>query len=328
MGPRVLRIVDIATELGAPRAQLLRCIGKDERTLSDVDVRVPLPRLIDLWEVAMRATQTASLPIRVAERADVMGYFDFGYGLYTARSATELVSRLIRFHDVIDTTGRWKCTVEPERTVFTWRRPGPRTLGMRVANEQSLATLVSIGRQIVGDEKVLEVWFAHPKPDAALDAHEAFFRCPLRFGAEADAVILAADFVSHIPLGSNDRLSAHFRDRLEERLQRVGEDKSVSASVLAVIAARLPDGIPDAAAVANELGMSQRTLRRRLSDEGARYEKLLNEVQKETALERLREGASVAVAAIAAGFDDASAFARAFKRWTGQTPAGFRKAKS
>jgi AraC-like DNA-binding protein len=322
MATRCLRVIALASELGASRADLLRVVGRTERKLSDPNTRVSKRRLLATWAAAMRETRNPALPILVAQRADVGGYDVFGYAMSTARSAQESLTRFIRYHDVIDSTGRWRFELSAEQLTVRWVRDGERDLGMRVANEQSVATLVHVGREMFGDDVPLtEVRFRHAAPDGDLSAHEAHFRAPIRFGADEDALVLPLAIFTRVPSGTDRARSDHFIERVDEQLRRIATESSHAMEVARVISRLLVDGEPSSTVVGRELGMSDRTLRRRLAEEDTTFERLLAEVRRERAMESLQAGASVRQAALHAGFADESAFARAFRSWTGKRPS-------
>jgi AraC-like DNA-binding protein len=116
-----------------------------------------------------------------------------------------------------------------------------------------------------------------------------------------------------------------------ERLQEKAEGIEVSANKLLndtqnLIKDALPSGIPFAAEVGKHLGMSTRTLNRRLSEKGTTYRQLVQDTQQEISTELLRNTTeTVSEIAFQAGFSEQSAFNRAFKRWTGQSPLEYRK---
>ncbi|RME63227.1 MAG: AraC family transcriptional regulator, partial [Alphaproteobacteria bacterium] len=94
------------------------------------------------------------------------------------------------------------------------------------------------------------------------------------------------------------------------------------------VAERLRGGIRDQAAVAAGLGMSVATLRRRLDGEGTCFRALRRHVLADAAQAMLRQGMHVAEVADQLGFADFRSFTRAFKHWTGMTPAHFRRLSS
>jgi AraC-like DNA-binding protein len=80
--------------------------------------------------------------------------------------------------------------------------------------------------------------------------------------------------------------------------------------------------------LARKLHLSPRTLQRRLAEEGTSHQSLIDSVRREMALRLLESDVPIAEAAYLLGFSEASAFHRAFKRWTGQTPAEFRRGRA
>ena len=86
----------------------------------------------------------------------------------------------------------------------------------------------------------------------------------------------------------------------------------------------LADGQPSKSQVARRLGMSERTLHRRLADEGESFQTLVTRARQDAAESLLRSGRhSLVDVAFLTGFSDQTAFTRAFKRWTGLTPSEF-----
>jgi AraC-like DNA-binding protein len=88
----------------------------------------------------------------------------------------------------------------------------------------------------------------------------------------------------------------------------------------------LPSGIPSVIQMADHLRMSARTLKRRLSEKGLTFREYVQQIQKEVCLELLKNSSqSMAEIAFQTGFSEQSAFNRAFKRWTNQSPMDYRK---
>jgi len=148
-----------------------------------------------------------------------------------------------------------------------------------------------------------------------------FFGCPLRFRAPYDALVLeerllVTPFITH-----NGDLLRVLVPSLDEKLAPFAPESFV-AEVRAVIARRMSGERPSVEKVARELGLSPRTLQRRLGEIGLGYQQVLDDVRHQTALRLLRaKSLDINEIAFLLGFSEVSAFHRAFKRWTGRTPS-------
>jgi AraC-like DNA-binding protein len=100
---------------------------------------------------------------------------------------------------------------------------------------------------------------------------------------------------------------------------------SFDHKLLQLISEALSGGVPRARDLASKLGLSERSLHRRLKAQGQSFRSILEQAQRQLAEGLLRKSQhSIAEIAFLTGFSEQSAFNRAFKRWTGQTPAAFR----
>ena len=140
-----------------------------------------------------------------------------------------------------------------------------------------------------------------------------------------DAALLDAPCVAADP-----GLRAVLESHALERLRHLPENPSVADRARALLADGAGAGaLPTAALLAALLRMSLRTLDRALAAEGTSFRRLLEQLRREVSARALAESRhSVSEVAFLLGFNDLSAFYRAFKRWTGQTPVQFRRARS
>jgi len=120
----------------------------------------------------------------------------------------------------------------------------------------------------------------------------------------------------------SDFLTAH----LETEIGSLRDDPSIRAALLRRLTPALSNGVPQAADIARDMAMSERTLYRRLAEEGLTFRDVLTEAQSSLAQELLRDSdSSIAEIAFLTGFSEQSTFSRAFKRWVGQAPVQFRQ---
>jgi AraC-like DNA-binding protein len=204
--------------------------------------------------------------------------------------------------------------------VEAWIPGEPLCLG-REGNELVLAVFVALGRQLAGEGWAPEhVTFAHPATDGIEELTGYFQSRSLSFGAGYLGLRITAPDLAR-PVSTGD-------DALHEFLE--GQARALAAKesgdeldqVRAAIRAALDAGEPAVAEAARALGLSSRTLQRRLAERGTSFRALVDQVREVLAREHLdHRGRPVKEVATVLGYADARAFGRAYKRWTGRTPS-------
>jgi AraC-like DNA-binding protein len=152
-------------------------------------------------------------------------------------------------------------------------------------------------------------------------AYESFFGCPVRFGRTRNVLVTpTAALAVPLPWASPMayRLSLRLLDSEADNLNRM---PGLGRTVERALSRCLPRAAP-LSEVAASLNLSERTLRRQLADVGLSYRALLDDSRKSRALDLLASGRrSLTEIGDETGFSDARSFIRAFKRWTGHSPA-------
>ncbi|WP_437812230.1 AraC family transcriptional regulator [Sorangium sp. So ce1078] len=323
------RVISYATSRGLRRGDLLAIAGLSAESLTDADARIPVTSFDALWAHVVRTLDDPGVPIHVAARTRMEEMHVMGFAVMTSESAREALDRVDRYMVLLADTPRWETdyTTDPGAPFAEQHRSPRFTLGARVAVECSLAMHVRGFRQCAGVEfSPLRVTFRHAAP-RDLAAHRDFFRCPLEFGAPRDGYAFPASLLEVVPRDANPALSAFFFRHAEDlRRRRAVESARMSDQVGAAVAHLLASGEPSASVVARQLGTSERTLRRHLEEEGTTFRQIVGEVRRRTAEELLRESdTSMSEIAFLLGFSEVTAFARAFKRWSGRTPGQLRE---
>lgn len=171
---------------------------------------------------------------------------------------------------------------------------------------------------------LLQVDFACAQPPHALD-HRYFFHGPVRFGSEATLMRFSAAYLDMPIRQSKRNLRAFLARSPGDWIFETFSEQLVSHNVRQYLAAQLPD-LPTIEAAAESLHCSVRTLCRRLAAEETTFQALKDELRRDVAIQRLTDTQDT-IAAIGGdlGFDDPSAFHRAFRHWTGSTPGTYRR---
>jgi AraC-like DNA-binding protein len=179
---------------------------------------------------------------------------------------------------------------------------------------------------LIGNAAELEVWVMHSAP-ANLDEHRLTFSgATLRFDAPWSGYRFASQRLDQPIATADASLNQILRSHLDRSLEETPATHSVVARAQHLIRRELPRGQANAPQIARALGMSRRTLCRRLEEEQTTFSTVLDDVRRTLAVEQVRLGQlALSEIAFVLGFAQAAGFHRAFKRWTGQTPKEYRE---
>lgn len=169
----------------------------------------------------------------------------------------------------------------------------------------------------------VRIEFARPDPNSpALRDH---FACPIRYNAAQDMVVLnSADLDKPFP-GHNPELLELLTPALATALSELEPSHTVREQVKHALKRHLTSGRPELSAIARDMGTSERTLQRRITEEGSTFRDLLHEARQELGRELLVDpSADINEVAWMLGYQDKSSFYRAFRDWEGLTPNQWR----
>jgi AraC-like DNA-binding protein len=274
-----------------------------------------------LWEAAPLLTGDPDVGLHFAEAATIE---ELGITAYIARaSATigEACSRIVHLQRLLKDADQLELRVDERGvTLIDLPRPDlppwPRPLA-----EALIASWVLWPRRWVeGPCRLSSVSFQHPRPERT-DEHERIFGCPIRFSAPRNELVFPAEVWS-LPLRTSDALLAHYLESaaVEEARRRRNGDPFLSRLERAIVDV-MPSGELGADRVARAVGLSRRSLHRRLSERGLTYQTLVDDLRHRTARSLLDRGEhNITEVAFLVGFSDPSGFRRAYRRWTGQPP--------
>jgi AraC-like DNA-binding protein len=199
----------------------------------------------------------------------------------------------------------------------------PHTEAVDQIGDGALAITFNIMRALCGPDWLpREVQFAHRRP-ASVQPFRRFFRAPLQFDAEQDALVMSSHWLKRRLPGADASLQRLLQSQIDALEAEHGDD--FPEQVRSVLRTGLLAGHAGAEQVASLFSMHSRTLTRHLSACGTSFKQLADEGRFEIAQQMLRN-TSLDMGQIAAALDyaDMSSFTRAFRRWTGTTPAAWR----
>jgi AraC-like DNA-binding protein len=301
-------------------------LGLTAAELEDPETRVPQERIAVLLNGAIERSGIRDIGLLAARYVDGA---HLGIGEYLARTRPTLraaIEGLARYLPLLGDGAGFAFEQRGDRVVSRlWFHP---ELSIHeAAYEFVVAISVLSARRITGLPQLapLEVHFMHPRP-ADVSRHAALFRCPVHFDAEATQTVMSAEFLEMRMASAEPALSALLERQADEMMERLPRDGAVASRVRLLLGGDVPLRAATAERIAQRLGMSVRTLARRLDDEATSYRELLDEARKKLALQELERGRrSIVEIADRLGFASSQSFQRAFKRWTGRAAGRHRK---
>ena len=277
-----------------------------------------------LWRAVGELSSDPAAGLKIATQIDVGNRPPSTMAAYYARDRDAL-TRLARFKQLCTPVelqiriGKDECRIEP-----MWLHAQEETPPL--LTDAAFASFVELGRRGTGhpvNAKRVEL----KRKAEATKFHEAHFKCPVKFGARRNILVLHTADLDRPCLTHNAELLEMLDPQLDKALEEQRAQRSISEQVKWILKRLLAGVRPDVSAVARELGLSDRTLQRRIVDDGSTFRQLLLEARQELAREYLnRPDIDVAEVAYLLGYEDSNSFYRAFRTWEGTTPAQLRSA--
>ncbi|QFT67894.1 HTH-type transcriptional regulator VirS [Labrenzia sp. THAF35] len=311
---------------GIDAAEMLSSVEIDVDCAWNPKQMIPAERYYELLERIADQIDVTDLPVRTGASMRLDEYGALGLAFKAATTLGASYARVERYARLWTGVAEYELRSATEGSLFILHRAGERRLGMRLSNEATLASAVSIARQVCPVPLApMEVLVQHPAP-RSIAAHEAWFGCPVRFGADLDAILYSEETLARPNILGDEGISKYLSTHLDAELSEISREPTLVTQAKASIAQALSEGAPKMADIAQGLGLSARSFHRRLSEHGMNFQTLTEQTRRSLAEGLLQdESRSLAEIAFLTGFSEQSAFTRAFKRWVGTTPASYRK---
>ncbi|MDC0720958.1 AraC family transcriptional regulator [Nannocystis bainbridge] len=316
------RLFAFAVGLGLEETGLRARTGLGAAALADPDARVPLSGVYELIEaVCERLGDVASLRfIAGIEAGDLDA---LGFLLNTCPDLGVALARFVAFQALYNDGERFEAIDVGDDAVALRYTPfgPPRRAHAWMAEVTFLDFLVNGPRWLGRDLEVRAVRLRRV-PTEDLELRRALG--PVEFGALCDELVLPRAALQVRMPGADPAMQAFFERFARDQLARLPKDGSLRARVRAQVAARLHQGAPTLLELAEALGLAPRTLQRKLQAEGETLAALVDAVRRERAAALLAGPQPLSEVSYRLGFSAPSAFFRAFRRWTGETPEAYR----
>jgi len=309
---------------GIDPQQIETTIGNAISDLDSTDFRLPIERYHALWDLALDYTNNPALGLELGSHPinEEMGLV--GHIFFNNATLELALKQLERYYSLINEGMHIELTTDDQFAYIHYLCNVKRAYCI-ADMDRTLAISIHRAKQYISPTLSIEfVCFQHSAP-TYIDHYSEVFPCPVQFGKEHCCIAFKKRYLDFELPKRSSYLHKILTGHIESLLSRIKPKPSLSDKVRKLIEQKLAKDCVDAEHIAEKLFMSRHTLYRKLKQEGMAFHELVDQVRKEKALFYLSSGKrSLSEIAFLLGFSELSAFSRAFKRWTGQSPAHYK----
>ena len=319
-------LVAFAGLLGADMEGVARAANLTLDALTDADLRVQHDDFVKLWDAIAERVGDDAFGLHFGEYSRRRRDNVIAYALQSCATVEQALRCGVRYARLVNDVMASELVIDGERAgVRIVARPGLST--HRHGVECALVmTWVFVQEAAAAREPAIAIAFTHARPSRT-DEHARIFGAEPTFDAPANEVWFPSAYLARRMLPGDPELHAHLDRFLQRMLEAQAQpDDAFVQRVRRLLAESLHNRTPDIVEIANRLHVSRRHLQRRLHDAGTSFQALLDRTRHDLAMRYLEEpGVTLSEVCFLLGFSEPSTFHRAFKRWTGMTPAEARR---
>lgn len=322
-------IIRVGTDNGVNIDELLSNTGISTEMLADPTTRLTYQQLLILVDNLTKLYPTEALGVDIGLAININQFGMLGYAILSCADIRSALKLGLKYHSLVDPAFTFEVVEQDDIAAIRLTSHIPFENMYRIMCDVFVGMFASLARFLTGNSSVdaKEVHFNHPEPSYSA-VYKKYTNSPILFDQPRTEIIIDAA-VLDMPLVMADQATAAMAEKqCEEILTRMGPKEGLVAKVRRILLSN-PGSFLPVNEVASRLATSTRTLSRGLQDVGTSYQRILDEVRKEMAIEYLRNS-NLPIEEIAAliGYSDPSNFRKAFRRWTQNAPSYYREERN
>ncbi len=330
----VCTLLERACDLGLTPETIVGEFGREFQGDSSIDLaklrdpqaRVPMGLDLLIWRQMIRQADSGFGLHFAEQKISDTSYGVVGYLAKASDTVGNALRRSIRYHRLVKGYGHTRFLESEWGGAVVKEFGAPLDRAVAMATEMFLASYVTLARRWTGlPIAPTSVQFQH-QPLAPRAEYERFFAAPVYFGTKQNEIFFDRCTLDIPLIGAEPMLVGYLEQVAEKAFSELGGPESMEEELRELIAAHMSVGDLHIDRVARMMGMSSRTLQRRLQQRDLAYQDVVDEVRRERAVSLIGdEGLSIQELGDRLGFAESRSFRRAFKRWTGESPSAYRR---
>ena len=331
--PAIQQYLRYADSQGLDTAKAVQAAEIDPLVLDNANGRIPGEQFQRLIESLLSTSNDPLMGLNSSRHVQPGSYSVLGYITMSCATMGDAIERIPKYERLVGDMGVTHISQSAKAIFLNWQCAYTNELVRQHMIDNVLASWTNFARWLANQDASPERILLErdkPKDTDEVKQYEAFFQCPIFFSQKKSGIELASQLLK-APLRQPDllllkTLESHASQQINELENDLG---SFSLKVAFAIKKQLNMGQARKELIADELGLSTRTLQRKLVSEGTSYQQLADETRLDMAKQFL-DDSQLAIQDIAynLGFSDSGSFHRRFKQWTGKTPGEYRSGRN
>ena len=310
--------------LGVDPTELLRRAGLPLTLFSTGQILVTTEQLFALWQGIGELSGDPAIGLKLADQVPVAQHHPASIAAHHARNFRDGLQRMARYK-LLCCSEEMRMTEKGNECVleFNWLLSREQVPGFLL--DAAFASMLHLGTRGTG-VRIRPLRIELRQPAEHREIHERYFGCPIKFRAARNAIVFRRSDLDLPFITYNADLVEMLSPQIDRELARKKSELTVAGRVKWVLIRLLGGRSPEIHDVAKELGMSCRTLQRRITAEQTTFRRLISDARRELARYYLLQPAlELAEVACLLGYEDSNSFFRAFREWEGTTPSEWRR---
>lgn len=323
-GDYVNAFIKLFKSLGYPQSLLQKILGMPEEKFTRADMLLSTKDLLGIIDRGFQVIDMPYVGLALGNQMTLTTHGMAGIAAMTQSVYVDAIKLASRACDNIFPALHMEWVETPKEMGLIFTEKMPLAPYFHFFIELIFVNFYNIMHFLVGENaEPTRLCFSYAAP-SYVNIYRRYFRCPLKFGATQSAFLVSRSLAGRPLIMASKRIADTAEDQFA--CQLVTADIALLPQQLHNVLVQNVGAFPSLEKAARNMGMSGRTLRRQLHLAGTTYQNVLDEVRREFSLNYLpRHNISITDIAISLGFNDSSAFSRAFKKWTGVSPRDYRR---